>query len=73
MKLTTKQLKQMIKEAMEKICLTPEAFYDIRISPREVGVNVRLPMSLDMSEEEATMLEQEMHDAMEQILARYFK
>ena len=72
MKLSRQQLRQIIRETAERICLTPDAFYDIHISPREVGVNVRLPMSLNLSEQEAIMLENLIHDAMERILARYF-
>ena len=72
MRITRRQLRRLIRETTERICLTPEAFYDIHIRPREVGVNVRLPMSLDISEEEAIMLENMIHDAMERILARYF-
>ncbi len=70
--ITRKKLSRIIRETAERICLTPDAFYDIHISPREVGVNVRLPMPLNLSEQEAIMLENLIHDAMERILARYF-
>ena len=75
MKLTKKQLRKILLKEMAhagRICLTPGSFYDFNINPREIGVNVRLPMSISISEEEAIQLEELIHDAMERILARYF-
>tara|TARA_A100001011_G_C14051149_1_gene731914 strand:- start:8 stop:253 length:246 start_codon:yes stop_codon:yes gene_type:complete len=74
-KITKKQLRKIILKEMAndpRICLTPGSFYDFNISPREIGVNVRLPMAISISEAEAIELEELIHDAMESILARYF-
>ena len=56
----------------ERKCLTPGSFYDMEIKDNVVGVRVRLPMNIDISEEEAIQLENEMHDALEAILSKYF-
>ena len=70
MKLIIENWKGFLGE--ERKCLTPGAVYDMDISPNSVGVKVRLPMNIDISEEEAIQLENEMHDALESILAKYF-
>jgi len=57
----------------ERECLTPGAIYDMDIRPDVVGVKVQLPMSIDITEEEAEELEEEMHDALEAILSKYFR
>ena len=70
MKLTKKQLRKIILKEMAndgRICLTPGSFYDFNINPREIGVNVRLPMAINISEEEAIELEELIHDALETI------
>ena len=51
----------------------PGAIYDMDIGSNVVGVKVRLPMNIDISEEEAIQLENEMHDALEAILSKYFR
>lgn len=45
----------------------------MEIKDNVVGVKVRLPMNINITEEEAKQLEDEMHDAMEAILAKYFE
>jgi hypothetical protein len=45
----------------------------MEIKDNVVGVRVRLPMNIDISEEEAIQLENEMHDALEAILSKYFR
>jgi hypothetical protein len=57
----------------ERGCLTPDAIYKMSISPNEVSVSVKLPIDLNIDEEEAKALEDDMHDAMEAILAKYFE
>ena len=55
------------------MCKTPEAIYHIQVHPEEVSVVVSLPMELQVSEEEAEELENKIHDAMEEVLAKYFE
>jgi hypothetical protein len=53
-------------------CKTPGAVYHIRIHESTVGCDVTLPMNLSLTEEQASDLEDRIHDAMEDVLARYF-
>ena len=53
-------------------CLTPGAVYHIEIKPKQVGVNVRLPISLSIGRTEAKEMENKIHDALEEILAPFF-
>ena len=74
MKLLLENWKDYIKNSdEERDCLTPGAIYDMDIGSNVVGVKVRLPMNIDISEEEAIQLENEMHDALEAILSKYFR
>ena len=74
MKLLLENWKDYVKSPEEeRECLTPGAIYDMDISPNVVGVKVRLPMNIDITEEEAKQLEDEMHDALEAILSKYFR
>ena len=54
-------------------CKTPGAIFHTSIKDKGVGVTVSLPMTLNITEKEATRLENKMHDAMESILGKYFK
>ena len=74
MKLLLENWRDYIREPdEERKCLTPDAMFDMDIRPDVIGVKVRLPMEIDISEEEAKELEDQMHDAMETILAKYFE
>lgn len=59
-------------EAVRTECQTPEAKYNIEISDDKVSVQVELPMQLDLNEKEAKLLESNIHNAMELVLAPYF-
>ena len=59
-------------EAVKTECQTPEANYNIEISDDKVSVEVDLPMELDLTEQEAKLLESNIHNAMELVLAPYF-
>lgn len=54
----------------KRVCKTPEAYYDAHITPERVGVSVRIPGTLNLDEREAKNVEDEMHDALEDILGR---
>ena len=60
-------------EAVETECQTPQANYSIETSDNKVMVEVSLPMDLDLTEEEAELLESNIHNMMELVLAPYFK
>jgi len=53
-------------------CQTPGALYYTRISGKTLTVQVELPKELALSEEDATLLESNLHNAVELVLARYF-
>lgn len=61
-----------VNEAVKTVCQTPDAKFKIDISDDKVSVSVDLPMSLDLSEKEAKLLEDNIHNAMELVLAKYF-
>lgn len=62
-----------IDEANETPCQTPESIYNIKVQDNEIKCSVKLPMDLDLSEEEAKILETNVHNAMELVLAGYFQ
>jgi|DEB0MinimDraft_4_1074332.scaffolds.fasta_scaffold136370_2 hypothetical protein len=53
-------------------CLTPGAIYHISIAPNSVGVQVDMPMLLSLNERQAEKLENNIHDALEEILSDFF-
>jgi hypothetical protein len=59
-------------EAVKTKCQTPDAQFNIEINDKSVSVKVELPMKLDLSESEAKLLESNIHNAMELVLAPYF-
>jgi len=59
-------------EALKTECQTPEAVYNIEINNKSVSVEVELPMELDISEDEAKLLESNIHNMMELVLSKYF-
>jgi len=54
-------------------CLTPDTFYNISISDREINLQIKLPMDLKLTEAEAESLDKNLHNAVELVLAMYFK
>ena len=59
--------------ALATKCLTNDAVFHTAISEREVSVKVELPFKLEISEEEAEMLEKLIHNQMELVLRSYFE
>ncbi len=55
---------------MSRKCLTPGAVFHTHTSPTGVSVKVDIPGQLDLSLKEAEELENELHDAVEAVLAR---
>lgn len=58
--------------AMETPCQTPGSQFHTYVHDNIVEITVNLPMDLNLTEEEAELLEANMHNAMELVLARYF-
>lgn len=57
---------------MERKCLTPGAIYHFDINSGGVTLVVVHHQPIDMNEEEAKKLEDELHDAVEAVLGRYY-
>ena len=57
----------------EHKCQTPGAIYSSKISKQSVAMRVDLPMELELTADEATDLEAELHYAFEGVLKKYFK
>jgi hypothetical protein len=58
--------------ALPTACQTPGTKFRTRISPRAVEVRADLPHALDLTECQAEMLEANLHNAVELVLALYF-
>lgn len=58
--------------AVETPCQTPGAVYSTSITPQALAVEVQLPVPLDLTEAEAELLENLVHNAMELVLRPYF-
>lgn len=67
-------MKHIIKfEAIQTECQTPDAIFNINIDKNEITCNVKLPFDINLNEEEAKILEANIHNSMEVILSKYFK
>ena len=53
-------------------CLTDGAFYNIAITNMRVSATVELPFILDITEQEAEILETLIHNQLEALLRPYF-
>lgn len=53
-------------------CQTPGAQFHTHISGATVEIRVDLPHELGLSEDDAKLLESNLHNAVELVLARYF-
>jgi len=58
--------------SLETKCLTPSAIYRTAIVGDKVSVEVSLPFELDVTEEEAEILDRLMHNQLELVLRSYF-
>ncbi len=66
-------MKRAISQYEEKECLTPGAIYHISIDVESISCKIDFPFELDLGENEAEELEQKIHNAMEEILSKFFK
>tara|TARA_R100000152_G_C6763459_1_gene187878 strand:- start:206 stop:451 length:246 start_codon:yes stop_codon:yes gene_type:complete len=55
-------------------CLTPDARYITKIKPHKIICKIKLPPSvrLKLSSTQAEMLDEELHRALERVLAKFF-
>ena len=58
--------------ALETKCLTPDAKFVTHIGQHQIIIDVELPFSLDIDEEEAIVLEKLIHNQLELVLRSYF-
>ena len=58
--------------ALETKCLTPDANFVTYIGEQIVSVDVELPFTLDIDEEESSTLEKLIHNQLELVLRSYF-
>jgi N12 class adenine-specific DNA methylase len=61
-----------LQYAMKTKCQTSGAQFHIHTGPREVDCRVTMPFDLGLDEKEASLLEANLHNALELVLARYF-
>ena len=67
-------MRNMLKQgAVKTPCQTPGAQFHTTISDSKVGLTVDLHKNLGLNESEATLLESNMHNAMELVLRPYYK
>ena len=59
--------------ALETKCLTSGAIFHTAINDRDVSVKVDLPFKLDISDEEASILERLLHNQTEVVLRYYYE
>jgi hypothetical protein len=59
--------------AMQTVCQTPSTWFTTHISGSDVSVLIELPFDLNLDEDDAELLEKNIHNAMELVLARYFR
>ena len=55
-----------------KVCKTPGAQFHIGIGPRIVVCKVDIPFDLNLTKPQAVSLENRVHDALEEVLQKYW-
>lgn len=58
--------------AIETKCQTDGAVYNIEISSSEINISVKVPFELELTEDEAKLLESNIHNVLELVLSKYF-
>ena len=59
-------------ESIKTPCQTPDMIYNIEINSDEIEINLKFPFSLEIDEEEAKILESNLHNSIEIVLSKYF-
>lgn len=60
-------------EALSTECQTPGMVYDITITPEKITIELTPPTSFDLNEEEAKLLEKNLHNGVELVMKTHFK
>lgn len=58
--------------AVQTPCQTPGANFETHITPRGITVTVLFGKRIELSEDEAKTLDDNIHNALELVLARYY-
>lgn len=58
--------------AQSTISQTPDVIFHVSITDRHIGISADLPLPLSLGEDEAVLLEANLNNAMELVLAPYF-
>jgi len=67
------ELAGVIVEANKTPCQTPDSTFHTEVKDNKITCSVDLPMDLNLSPADAKILETNIHNAMELVLAPYFK
>lgn len=59
--------------ALPTACQTPDAMFTTEVTGRHVSIRVDLPFPLDLTEAGAALVEANLHNAVELVLAPYFR
>jgi len=63
---------KLIKMAQKTTCQTPDAVYSIALKTNSIEVSVKLPKKLSLTKKQAKLLEKNIHNVMEIVLANHF-
>lgn len=58
--------------AIKTVCQTPGTVFHTKIESKKISCEVDLPKPIKLTEKQAELLEANIHNAMELVLARYF-
>lgn len=61
-----------IQESLKTPCQTPGAVYHITVKSSGIKCKIDFPDSVDLSKDEAELLEKNIHNALEVVLRGYF-
>ena len=73
MKVKITEAQYKLLEQNKTVCQTPGSQFHVGVKDKQVTCKVDLPIDLDLTEKEAKLLETNIHNAMELVLAPYFK
>lgn len=65
-------LTDTFNEAVKTECQTKGAIYNTKISDDKIDVSVEIPFELELNEDDAKLLEDNIHNALELVLKPYF-
>lgn len=60
-------------EAISTECQTPGMVYDIVITPEKITIELTPPSIFELNEEEAKLVEKNLHNAIELVMKTHFK